>query len=179
MSLLKHLKKIKDKGFTLIEVLISMGLLAFVMGISMNVLSIVLEMTDDADFSVTVTQESEYATEDVKRLVRSADSFSVDSSGVLTVNIGPATHRFQFVQNTNLVPGSTVYVLQKNGSSVMSSEVYCDAVTGIPFFQIIQSNGETVGVQMAFQTYHIHDTNKSAGSIIYSQALGRNITLNW
>lgn len=173
-------KRINERGFTLIEMMISMGLLTFVMAISMNVLSLVLDMTNDADYSVVVTQEANYASERVKRLIRSAESFSV-TGDVLTINLEGKTYTLSF----DGPDAAGDYVLRESDvSSVMSSEICVKPLeiggTFTPFYEeVYDSSGlNVVGVRMAFKLYHQHDDNQSAGAFVYTQAIGRNVILN-
>ncbi len=181
----KFLKKpnTQESGFTLIELMISMGLLTFVMGISMNILSIVLELTNDADYSAVITQESNYASERVKRMVRSAEKFTVSDNGTpeigddsLEIVLDGRTHQLTL----QLVPGFTDRFTLKEqisgnpSSSILSSEVYIKQFGSEPVFTDV--NG--IGVRMAFEIYHERDDNSSAGAFVYTQAIGRNEILN-
>lgn len=189
----KFFNKIEESGFTLIELMISMGLLTFVMAISMNILSIVLEMTNDADYSVVITQESNYASERIKRIVRSAEDFTVSDGGTTdvitddTLTVSLEGKKYVFSIGTN---ADGKYILTEKidsgiANSVMSSEVYLkqlaldsdnDGVDDISY--PIFSDVEDVGVRMAFEIYHKYDENESAGAFVYTQAIGRNAILN-
>jgi hypothetical protein len=157
-----------------------MGLLTFVMGISMNVLSIVLEMTNDAEYSIVVTQESSYATENVKRIVRSAEDFKISDDGLeLIVSYLGENIIFRF-EEFGTDTGN--FVLKRetvsNKQSIMSSEVLIKKINDVPFFSLIIENGSTIGVKMSFKIFHINDESMSSSTIIYTQAIARNIILN-
>lgn len=169
--------KVKESGFTLIELMISMGLLTFVMGISMNILSIVLEMTNDADYAAVITQESNYASERVKRLVRSAESFTVSDTDSLSINGDTLDVIVDGVAHTISVGVNAdgKFILLEDSKSLMSSEVYIEQFDTNSVFTAIDTD---IGVQMSFEIYHERDDNKTAGAFVYTQAIGRNKILN-
>ena len=173
---MKRMKKYSEKGFTLIEVMVSMGLLAFVMSTSMTVLSIVMDMTRGADYSLVVTQESNYASERIKRLVRSADSFSVNPAGTLIINVG--TNNYSISVTTDADGRGS---LREGSASIMSSEVYIIPLeidgTTYNYFEIIREGLVDVGVRMAFEVRHKDDDNNSYGTFTFTQAISRNAIL--
>ena len=71
----------REEGFSLVEMLIAMALLSLIMTISINIITIVGKTAQTVDYQVNVTQESNYAAERMKRVVRSADriTFGADS----------------------------------------------------------------------------------------------------
>ena len=175
---MKDIKRItrSEEGFTIIELMISMGLLTFVMAISMNILALVLEMTSDADYSVVVTQEANFASERVKRVVRSADTFSI-AGNTLTVTLEGATTDFTISDDD----GDGKFVFEENTNSVMSSEVYAESLqvggTDVPYFEGILDGTDLVGVRLAFKIYHQNDEDRSSGAWVYTQAVNRNTIL--
>ena len=112
----------QEKGFSLIEMIVAMALLTLIMMISINIVTIVGETAQTVDYQVNVTQESGYAAERMKRVIRSADRITFGTNQI-TIEIQDQEVTF-WVEEID--PGE--YVLKENTQSVMSSDIIINKV---------------------------------------------------
>lgn len=163
----------QEEGFSLVEMLVAMALLSLIMMISINIMTIVGKTAQTVDYQVNVTQETSYAAERMRRVIRSADSISF---GVDSVTLNIQNQPITFSVN-EIAEGE--YVLKEGTQSVMSSDIIITKVESNNFFSPINDDdGEVVGVRMVFQAFDDDDVNKIAGTIVSAQAINRNLILN-
>jgi len=167
----------ESSGFSLIEMLVAMALLAIVMMISINIITIVGKTARTVDFQINVTQESNFAAERMRRVIRSADSISLNGSYSVTVTIQGTSINFVF-EDIDGNPDTEEYVLKENGQSVMSSSVYVKPFGVHNFFDQIIEGSDLVGVKIVFQAFDVGDSNEIAGTIVSTQSINRSLILN-
>lgn len=172
MSYYNKFRKILNNkaGFSLVEVIVSLGLLTIVSLISINLMLIVLNAAKKVDYQITVTQESSYAVERIRRVVRSSNLFKIGDAGDSLFVISDAeTITFQVTNNQ----------LFEDGQSIMSSDVGIFKVNEeTPYFSAVSDGGNLIGVRMSFQVFDSNDSERTAGTIVSSQSINRNLILN-
>lgn len=162
-----------ESGFSLVEMLISMALLSLIMMISINIVSIVGKTAQTVDYQVNVTQETSYAAERVRRVVRSADDIVFGSDSIIV----RAQDR-DIAFSIELI-GEDQYLLLEDEQSVMSSDVILTKAEGTDLFtEIYDDESELIGVRMTFWAFDKNDDTRRAGALVSTQAVNRSLILN-
>jgi len=165
----------QEEGFSLVEMLVSMALLSLIMMITINIMTVVGKTAQTVDYQVNVTQESSYAAERMRRVIRSADGISFGTDSV-TLYIRDQTIIFLAEE---IVVDSGEYVLREDSQSVMSSDIIIMKVGASDFFTPINDDsGELVGVRIVFQSFDDDDDEMIAGTIVSTQSINRSLILN-